>query len=230
MNISLNRFCWRFLQLGSCFEKYGKSFSSHCTEWNWNLSYLLTALLIFRGQLQIIWKLFPLNCMHCCQYTHIFTSISRKERNLPIAWYLGLIVVGWCKTRISPSNSQQALGLRAGDTNTIPFRRFCRFIYNKWAVQLYNCKASKTWIKKLKINCNDALQHSAGRVTLPLNNGGNGVKVQSTWEQLIMSWNLPFWVQKMQFGRLSLLWQAIFFGVWIWSVQVQSYQVDQGLT
>lgn len=39
----------------------------------------------------------------------------------PIAWYLGDIVVGWCSTRISASNSQQACGLRRGDTITIPF-------------------------------------------------------------------------------------------------------------
>ena len=116
--------------------------------------------------------------MHCCQYTHIFSSMSRKERTLPIAWYLGLIVVGWCKTSISPSNSQQALGLRAGDTNTIPFRKFCRFIYNKCAVQWYTWSASKTWIKKLIVKTMH--YHTAqAMITSPSNNVEIGSKYKA---------------------------------------------------
>ena len=41
---------------------------------------------------------------------------------VPIAWYRTLIVVGWCNTKISPSNSQHAFGSSLGDTITIPFR------------------------------------------------------------------------------------------------------------
>jgi len=37
-------------------------------------------------------------------------------------WYLVDMVVGWCNTNISPSNSQQHWGFTAGDTITIPCR------------------------------------------------------------------------------------------------------------
>ncbi len=50
--------------------------------------------------------------------------------HLPMAWYLQLIVVGWCSTRISPSNSQHALGLSLGDTITIPLRIVDLLIWN----------------------------------------------------------------------------------------------------
>lgn len=39
----------------------------------------------------------------------------------PMAWYLGDIVVGWCNTKISASNSQVACGINFGETITIPF-------------------------------------------------------------------------------------------------------------
>lgn len=48
--------------------------------------------------------------------------------HLPMAWYRGLIVVGWWRTRISASNSQEAWGFRRGETITMPFRMDERFI------------------------------------------------------------------------------------------------------
>ena len=47
----------------------------------------------------------------------------------PIAWYFGDIVVGWCRTRISPSNSQQHSGFMAGCTSTMPFLIWLRRTY-----------------------------------------------------------------------------------------------------
>ena len=47
---------------------------------------------------------------------------------LPMAWYLVLMVVGWWRTRMSPSNSQQATGFRLGCTSTIPLRIWLRRI------------------------------------------------------------------------------------------------------
>ncbi len=41
---------------------------------------------------------------------------------LPIAWYRGLMVVGWCSTKISASNSNEAVGFSNGETITIPLR------------------------------------------------------------------------------------------------------------
>lgn len=38
-----------------------------------------------------------------------------------MAWYLGEIVVGWCNTKISASNSQVACGISFGETITMPF-------------------------------------------------------------------------------------------------------------
>ena len=38
-----------------------------------------------------------------------------------MAWYLTLMVVGWWRIRISPSNSQQAAGFSLGCTITMPF-------------------------------------------------------------------------------------------------------------
>ena len=49
-------------------------------------------------------------------------------RDSPMAWYLGDIVVGWCSTRISASNSQDACGLSLGDTITMPFLMVERLI------------------------------------------------------------------------------------------------------
>ena len=57
----------------------------------------------------------------------------------PIAWYLALIVVGWCSTSMSPSNSQQAQGLRLGSTITMPFRIWFLFI----------CKQLVEWYRKV---------------------------------------------------------------------------------
>lgn len=45
-----------------------------------------------------------------------------------MAWYRGLIVVGWWRTRISASNSQEAWGFRRGETITMPFRMDERLI------------------------------------------------------------------------------------------------------
>ena len=47
----------------------------------------------------------------------------------PIAWYFGDIVVGWCRTRMSPSNSQQHSGFIAGCTSTMPFLIWLRRTY-----------------------------------------------------------------------------------------------------
>lgn len=49
----------------------------------------------------------------------------------PMAWYLGDIVVGWCNTRISASNSQVACGHSLGETITMPFLMEERLIYLK---------------------------------------------------------------------------------------------------
>ena len=38
-----------------------------------------------------------------------------------MAWYLGDIVVGWCSTKISASNSHVAWGISFGETITMPF-------------------------------------------------------------------------------------------------------------
>lgn len=63
-----------------------------------------------------------------CEFIQLSTYINDHS---PIAWYRTLIVVGWCNTRISPSNSQHALGSSFGETITIPFRIEDRFTYNK---------------------------------------------------------------------------------------------------
>lgn len=49
--------------------------------------------------------------------------------HIPMAWYRGLMVVGWWSTRISASNSHDACGFRRGDTITIPFRMEERLIW-----------------------------------------------------------------------------------------------------
>ncbi len=49
----------------------------------------------------------------------------------PIAWYLGEMVVGWCKTSISASNSQYACGFNRGDTMTMPFLIEERLIWRR---------------------------------------------------------------------------------------------------
>lgn len=41
------------------------------------------------------------------------------------------MVVGWCSTRISASNSQVAWGLRRGDTITMPFLMDERLIWGE---------------------------------------------------------------------------------------------------
>lgn len=46
----------------------------------------------------------------------------------PMAWYRGDMVVGWCSTRISASNSHVACGLSLGETITMPFLMDDRFI------------------------------------------------------------------------------------------------------
>lgn len=48
-------------------------------------------------------------------------SVLSAYDHPPMAWYRGDIVVGWCRTRISASNSQVASGHSFGDTITIPF-------------------------------------------------------------------------------------------------------------
>lgn len=47
----------------------------------------------------------------------------------PIAWYFVLIVVGWCSTNTSASNSQHACGFTCLSTITIPFRIWDLFIW-----------------------------------------------------------------------------------------------------
>ena len=45
---------------------------------------------------------------------------------LPIAWYLGDMVVGWCNTNMSASNSQQETGSIPVPSITIPLRIWLR--------------------------------------------------------------------------------------------------------
>ena len=49
--------------------------------------------------------------------------------HLPIAWYLAEMVVGWWRTRMSPSNSQQATGCSVVASITMPFLIWFRRIY-----------------------------------------------------------------------------------------------------
>lgn len=66
--------------------------------------------------------------------SHILAFKSVKVHVSPMAWYLGEMVVGWCKTSISASNSQYACGFNLGDTMTIPFLIEERLIWRreKW--------------------------------------------------------------------------------------------------
>ena len=52
----------------------------------------------------ILLKLYPDHNPHSAIVTY----------NIPMAWYLVLMVVGWWRTKMSPSNSQQATGFRLG--------------------------------------------------------------------------------------------------------------------
>ena len=55
--------------------------------------------------------------------TSIWLIYLRDDATLHLyTWYLVDMVVGWCNTNISPSNSQQHWGFTAGDTITIPCR------------------------------------------------------------------------------------------------------------
>ena len=66
---------------------------------------------------------------HICTKSTLTHTHTHTHSHSPMAWYLGLMVVGWCSTSISPSNSQQAVGSRLGSTITMPFliwlRRIC---------------------------------------------------------------------------------------------------------
>ena len=66
------------------------------------------------------WILWGLALARLLSATIRFKGISRRCHS-PMAWYLGDIVVGWCRTRISASNSQVACGISFGDTITMPF-------------------------------------------------------------------------------------------------------------
>ncbi len=74
--------------------------------------------------------------------SHIFAFKSVQVHVIsPIAWYLGEMVVGWCKTSISASNSQYACGFNRGDTMTMPFLIDERLIWRreKWCNEQQEC-------------------------------------------------------------------------------------------
>ena len=48
-------------------------------------------------------------------------AVCRIGPQCTIAWYRTEMVVGWCRTMMSASNSQQASGFSLGETITIPF-------------------------------------------------------------------------------------------------------------
>lgn len=66
-------------------------------------------------------------------------KVIQEQISLPMAWYRELIVVGWWRTRISPSNSQHALGFTAGDTITIPFLICDLFIWKEASEVTHRC-------------------------------------------------------------------------------------------
>jgi|LakMenEpi03Aug12_release.lakeMendotaPanAssembly.Ray.scaffolds.fasta_scaffold554752_1 hypothetical protein len=79
---------------------------------------------------------------------------------IPIAWYRVLIVVGWWRTRISPSNSQDAVGLSSGDTKTIPFLICDLLIYEKLYTYFFpednSHKKSENWCQTF-LRANEAV-------------------------------------------------------------------------
>lgn len=70
-----------------------------------------------------------------CSYEAIWSTRDKCEQiqvwfHWPMAWYLGDIVVGWCNTKISASNSQVAWGISFGETITMPFLIVERLIWD----------------------------------------------------------------------------------------------------
>ena len=63
------------------------------------------------------------------QHFHSNNIQTTRNNYSPIAWYLTLMVVGWCSTSISASNSQHAFGSSRGETITIPLRILDLLIY-----------------------------------------------------------------------------------------------------
>lgn len=64
--------------------------------------------------------------------------LSTATFDLPIAWYRGFMVVGWCRTKISASNSREAVGFSDGDTITIPLRIWDRFTWREIKKQIHD--------------------------------------------------------------------------------------------
>ena len=62
-------------------------------------------------------------------YISMMAAVCRTLPTYTIAWYLAVIVVGWCKITTSASNSQVAANSSVGESNTMPFLICDRLIF-----------------------------------------------------------------------------------------------------